>query len=221
MLKKILIFLLAALILFCSVLQVSAEEIIRYSEEYSATIDKMQEMPNTETLKEWFNIDLPLDENQNEIYTVEFNTENIKLNEIGEYNVQMTFYKNENNKFTKDFKLKVIDKIVNTDVEKIGIKYLEEILKTISITVLVALLIITIFSHTEVEKIAVIKNNKFIDIYTLRNKTDYDKKIKYLFKKMKLKSMNNILLVNKKDLSPIQLSQIKTNKKFDYALFLN
>jgi hypothetical protein len=221
MIKKIAVILLLLIFVLLSCMQVSAEEIIRYSEEYQATIDKMQEIPNNDTLKEWFNIDLPLDDNQNEIYTVEFDTSKVELNKLGEYDITMTFYKNEANKFTKNFKLKVIDNIVNTDKEKIDIKYIESILKTIAITVLVVLLIMTIFNHTEIEKIAIVQNNKFIKVLTLQNKKDFDSKIAYVLRKLKINDVKNVLLINKNDLNATQLSQIKTDKKYKYALFLN
>ena len=94
------IFLLALIILTLIIvnLKVSAEDIIRYSEKYQISLGEITEIPDNNELKHWFSIDLPLDENNNDLYTVEFDTSNIDLTKEGTYEVPMVFYKTTDKK---------------------------------------------------------------------------------------------------------------------------
>lgn len=218
--KRIIAIILILVMLFVTMMGVSAEEIIRYSEEYQAPIGTIKEIPSNDVLKEWYNIDLPIDNDNNEIYQIEFDTSNVEIDKVGEYDIPVTYYKDENNKYEKTFKLKIINPVVETSKGKIKAEYLEHNLKTIIIIILIIMIIVTLFDSTEVVRVAVVKNNKFVKVLTLKNKFEYDQKIAYILKKLKLDNISNAILINKEDLNATQINQIKTNKKYKFALFI-
>lgn len=206
--------------LLMSFTSVFAEDVIRYAEKYSITLGSVEKIPEDKELKNWFSIDLPLNEDNTDIYTTEFDTSKVDLTKAGKYDIKMTFYKTENNKFEKTFTLEITEPIETNDISEINSRYIEKALKITIIVVLVIMIIVTIFDNTETVKIAVVKNNKFIKVISLKQKDNLLLNITKIMKKLKLDSVENIVMVSKNDLNEVQLKQLKTNKKYDYVLYI-
>lgn len=216
--KKILFFSFFFIFLFIN--QVNAEEIIRYAEEYTVTIGEINSLPNTEELKHWFSIDLPLNENNENIYTVEFNTKNVDLTKVGIYDIPMIFYKTVDKKYEKILKLNVMESINDNSKQQIINKYIEELLKIITSISAGIIILTTLLDGSNKTKIAIIKNNKFIKIISVKTQSDYQSKINKILRKLKINKTNGVLLINRQDLTNLQKKQIKTKRKYDSVLFV-
>lgn len=216
--KKILFFSFFFIFLFIN--QVNAEEIIRYAEEYTVTIGEINNLPNTEELKHWFSIDLPLNENNENIYTVEFNTKNVDLTKAGVYDIPMIFYKTVDKKYEKILKLNVKESINDNSKQQIINKYIEELLKIIVSISAGIIILTTLLDSSNKTKIAIIKNNKFMKIISVKTQSDYQSKINKILRKLKIDKTNGVLLINRQDLTNLQKKQIKTKRKYDSVLFV-
>lgn len=216
--KKILF--LSFFFIFLFINQVNAEEIIRYAEEYTVTIGEINSLPNTEELKHWFSIDLPLNENNENIYTVEFNTKNVDLTKAGIYDIPMIFYKTVDKKYEKILKLNVMESINDNSKQQIINKYIEELLKIITSISAGIIILTTLLDGSNKTKIAIIKNNKFMKIISVKTQSDYQSKINKILRKLKINKTNGVLLINRQDLTNLQKKQIKTKRKYDSVLFV-
>lgn len=216
--KKILFFSFFFIFLFIN--QANAEEIIRYAEEYTVTIGEINSLPNTEELKHWFSIDLPLNENNENIYTVEFNTKNVDLTKAGIYDIPMIFYKTVDKKYEKILKLNVTESIKDDSKQQIINKYIEELLKIIISISAGIIILTTLLDGSNKTKIAIIKNNKFMKIISVKTQSDYQSKINKILRKLKIDKTNGVLLINRQDLTNLQKKQIKTKRKYDSVLFV-
>ena len=216
--KKILIFLISAFLII-NINTVKAEDVIRYSEKYQIPLGSITKIPDTEELKHWFSIDLPKNENNEDLYTVEFDTSKIDLTKKGTYEVSMIFYQTTDKKYEKKFTVEVINPLANTDIKKIKEKYLEKLITIIITICLLGVLINIIFDNSKSIKISIIKNNKYIKTIKVKNTDNYELIIKKVICKLKLDSIENIILINKNDLTDNLKKQIKTDK-FDYAIFI-
>lgn len=216
--KKILF--LSFFFIFLFINQANAEEIIRYAEEYTVTIGEINSLPNTEELKHWFSIDLPLNENNENIYTVEFNTKNVDLTKAGIYDIPMIFYKTVDKKYEKILKLNVTESINDNSKQQIINKYIEELLKIIISISAGIIVLTTLLDGSNKTKIAIIKNNKFMKIISVKTQSDYQSKINKILRKLKINKTNGVLLINRQDLTNLQKKQIKTKRKYDSVLFV-
>lgn len=217
--KKIMFKIMLFITVFLFSFSVKAEDLIRYTTRYEIPIQNSEYKPSTEDMQEWWNIDLPRDENNNPIYTLEFNIDNVDFSTIGEYDVVLTFYKTEDKQFQKTFKLNVIEKqeeIKTEETEKIEYYFIRKIIIVVVLGILFYILIQTLLKlFSKRSKYVILYNNKVIKIIKSRKIPELNK----IKKILKNKTITSFIILNKEDL-PKYIEEMVKNKKCDYVIEL-
>lgn len=195
-----------------------SDDIIRYTNNYEMYTVEEEFVPSVEDMQEWWNIDLPRDENNNPLYTLEFNTEGIDFSKPGEYDVVLTFYKKADHKFQKTFKLSIIEpaKEKHELIGKIEKYYIKQIGGVVGIGILLYFLILLLMKYTtKKDKYVLIYDNKIIKTFKWREMPNIEK----ILKKINISEATSCIVLNKEDV-PVYLEQMLKDKKYDYIIEL-
>lgn len=196
----------------------TSEDIIRYTKSYEMEVQEKDFKPSTEDMQEWWNIDLPRDENNNVVYTLEFDTSKVDFTKEGKYEVPLVFYKRADHKFQKTFELVIKEKeapqgFVIGDIEKFYIKQTGIVILIGALFYIVIMLLMK--CTTKKKKYVVIYNNKIVKTIYSRELLD----IEDIEKKTKIKDFSSLIVMNKEDF-PKYIEEMTKRNSCDYVIEL-
>lgn len=197
-------------------IDVKAADTIRYTEYYEMYTQDSNYLPSNDEIQEWFNIDLPLDDNNNPLYTLEFDYSEVDFTKEGNYTIVLTFYKVADHKYQKEFKLHLKD-YVPEETETFGTieKFYLTRIGTVSAIGLALYIVVAWFlKQTQRRcKYVIIIDNKFLKIIK-RRETPSIEKIKKIIKKDNIISY---FILDRIDI-PDYLEKMIHLKKYDYVI---